>query len=193
MCGRFSLDRLPENIVEALIDAEIAFTPRDQVYPSDEVPVVFKSENGNEFAQMKWGWERSFSKRPLINARAKETWDKPTWRNAINNHRCIVPVSAYFEWNENQAKGKRDCYRIDPTFEDGFAMGGLYEVNQQTGEMFMSVLTTDPNEKMAEIHHRMPVLLNREDYESWLTSNNRSEVEAMLYPVTNEQIQLQRV
>jgi len=192
MCGRFSLDRLPENIVEALIDAEIAFTPREQIYPSDNVQVAFKSENGNELAEMKWGWERSFAKRPLINARAKEAWSKPTWRNAIEHTRCIIPASAYFEWNENQPKGKRDCYRIDPTTGDGFAMGGLYEINQQTGEMFMSVLTTDPNTKMAEIHHRMPVLLHEAQYEGWLASDNRSEIEAMLCPVASQEIQLQK-
>ena len=52
MCGRFSLDRLPDNIIEALIDAEISFTARDQVYPNEEVSVVFRSKSGNEFAQM---------------------------------------------------------------------------------------------------------------------------------------------
>lgn len=193
MCGRFSLDRLPENIVEALIDAEIAFTPREQVYPSDEVQVVFRSENGNELAQMKWGWERSFSKRPLINARARETWDKPTWRNAINNSRCIIPISAYFEWNENQAKGKRDCYRIDPSFGDGFAMGGLYEINPKTGEMFMSVLTTEPNEKMAEIHHRMPVIVETPDFDNWLHSNDRDEIVTMLTPLESEKIEMRKL
>jgi len=193
MCGRFSLDRLPENIVEALIDAEIAFTPREQVYPSDEVQVVFKSENGNELAQMKWGWERSFSKRPLINARARETWDKPTWRNAINNSRCIIPISAYFEWNENQTKGKRDCYRVDPTIGDGFAMGGLYEINPKTGEMFMSVLTTEPNEKMAEIHHRMPVIVEAPNYDNWLHSKDRDEIVTMLTPLESEKIEMRKL
>ena len=193
MCGRFSLDRLPDNIIEALIDAEISFTARDQVYPNEEVSVVFRSEGGNEFAQMTWGWQRSFAKRTLINTRAREAWDKPTWREAIQHHRCIIPVSAYFEWDENQAKGKRDCYRIDPAFENGFALGGLYEVSQETGEMFMSRLTTEPNEKMAKIHHRMPVIIDKSNFDKWFESDNRKEINVMLYPIDSEQIAMHRL
>ncbi len=190
MCGRFSLDRFPDNIVEALIDAEIAFTPREQVYPSDDVQVVFRTESGNEMVQMKWGWERSFAKRPLINTRANEAWGKPTWKDAIKNRRCIVPASAYFEWNENQPKGKRDCYRVEPVVGNGFALGGLYEVNQDTGEMFMSILTTEPNSKMAEIHHRMPVIVDTSNFDSWLQSAVQDEINSMLIPLESDQIEM---
>jgi putative SOS response-associated peptidase YedK len=176
-----------------LIDAEITFTPREQVYPSEAVSVVYRSESGNEIAQMKWGWERSFAKRPLINTRAREAWDKPTWRNAIRKRRCVVPVSAYFEWNENQAKGKRDCYRIDPTLDNGFALGGLYEVSPKTGKMFMSILTTAPNKKMAEIHHRMPVIIDKSKFRAWLESDERDEINALLAPVNSEQIELRKM
>ena len=193
MCGRFSLDRLPDNIIETLIDAEISFTAREQVYPSEDVSVVYRSENGNEFAQMKWGWERSFAKRPLINTRAREAWDKPTWRNAIKRHRCIIPVSAYFEWDENQPRGKRDCYRIDPTFDNGFALGGLYEINETTGEMFMSILTTVPNSKIAEIHHRMPVILNIPVFDMWLESEDRKDIDMLISPIKSEQINMRKL
>ena len=193
MCGRFSLDRLPDNIVEALLDAEISFTARKQVYPSENVGVVYRSENGNELAQMKWGWKRSFAKRPLINTRANEAWDKPTWREAIEYQRCIIPVSAYFEWNENQPKGKRDCYRIDPVNENGFALGGLYEIDKKTGEMFMSILTTSPNSKMAEIHHRMPVILDELMFDMWLTSENRKEIDQVLVPICSNQIEMCKI
>lgn len=56
MCGRFSLDRFPKSIVEALIDAEIAFMPRSEIYPTNKVDVVFRGEEGNEIAEMSWGW-----------------------------------------------------------------------------------------------------------------------------------------
>ncbi len=192
MCGRFSLDRLPDNIVEALIDAEIAFTPRKQIYPSDDVQVVFRSEKGNELAHMKWGWERSFAKRPLINTRAYEAWEKPTWKDAIKNRRCIIPASAYYEWNENQPKGKRDCYRVDPAFGNGFALGGLYEINQQTGEMFMSILTTKPNSKMAEIHHRMPVIVDEDRFDIWLKSEVQDEINKIFMPIDSNQIEMHK-
>ncbi len=188
MCGRFSLDRYPTSIIEALIDAEIAFQPRTQVYPTNQVPVVFRENDKNEITEMTWGWERPFSKRPLINARSAEAWDKRTWSKALRERRCIIPASGFFEWDENQPQGKRDRYRIDPAFDDGFAFGGLYEINSETGEMFMSILTTGPNKKMQKIHHRMPVILNNEEFNNWFISDDRDEIDFMMQPANDDWI-----
>lgn len=138
---------------------------------------------------MKWGWERSFSKRPLINTRSTEAWQKKTWSNAMVRQRCIIPASGFFEWDENQARGKRDRYRIDPTQEDGFAMGGLYEVNSD-GEMYMSILTTSPNKKMAQIHHRMPVILAEKEFNDWFEAEDRIQIESMMQPIDEGLISL---
>lgn len=188
MCGRFYLDTFPQSIVEALIDAEIGFTSHGQVYPTNEVAVAIRTDNGNEFAQMKWGWERSFSKKPLINTRSAEAWGKKTWSKAMVENRCIIPASGFFEWDQNQSKGKRDRYKISPSNADGFALGGLYEVNRETGEMFMSILTTAPNNKMGKIHHRMPVLLEQDEFNRWFASEDRAEVEQIMRPAQDDWI-----
>lgn len=188
MCGRFSLDQYPKSIIEALIDAEIAFQPRTQIYPTNDVAVALRTDNGNEIAQMKWGWERPFSKRPLINARSAEAWEKRTWSKAMRERRCIIPASGFFEWDENQPQGKRDRYRIDPAFDDGFAFGGLYEINSETGELFMSILTTAPNKKMKKIHHRMPVILDKAEFENWFETDDRVEIDYMMQPANEEWI-----
>jgi len=188
MCGRFYLDTFPQSIVEALIDAEMAFVPREQVYPTNEVAVAIRTDNGNEFVQMKWGWERSFSKQPLINTRSAEAWGKKTWSKAMYASRCIIPASGFFEWDQNQPKGKRDCYRISPSKADGFAFGGLYEINSETGEMFMSILTTAPNKKMEKIHHRMPVILDQDEFNNWFDSEDRAEVEQIMQTANEDWI-----
>ena len=188
MCGRFSLDRYPTSIIKALIDAEIAFTASGQVYPTNEVAVAIRTDDGNEIAQMKWGWERSFSKQPLINTRSEEAWGKKTWSKAMYANRCIIPASGFFEWNQNQPRGTRDRYKISPFKADGFAFGGLYEINSETGEMFMSILTTAPNKKMAKIHHRMPVILEQDEFNNWFDSEDRVEVEQMMQPVDDDGI-----
>ena len=180
MCGRFSTAHMPDTIIKALDVVPIDFQLRDQVYPTQQVHVVFRGEESNEITQMTWGWERSFSKRPLINARGSEAWEKRTWAKALRERRCIIPASGFFEWNENQPKGSRDRYRISPAFDDGFAFGGLYEINSETGEMFMSILTTGPNKKMAKIHHRMPVILETDEFENWFTSEDRDEINNMM-------------
>lgn len=188
MCGRFSTSTLPINILNGLSVSVRHWESRDQVYPKDDVNVVFRDES-NEITLMKWGWERSFSPRPLINTRGLEAWTKKTWAQAIQERRCIIPAKAFYEWDENQPKGKRDRYRISSTQNDGFAMGGLYEINKD-GELFMSILTTLPNEKMSKIHHRMPVILNEENYEAWFTSTDRKEVEFMMKPLADSQINI---
>ncbi len=188
MCGRFYLDTYPRSIVEALIDAEMSFVPREQIYPTNEVAVAIRTTNGNEIAQMRWGWRRSFSRQPLINTRSAEAWDKKTWSHAMLNSRCIVPASGFYEWDQNQAKGKRDRYRISPSANDGFALGGLYEIDHETGEMFMSILTTSPNNKMQKIHHRMPVLLQQNEFNDWLASSNHTEIEHMMQAAKDDYI-----
>lgn len=159
MCGRFSTNTIPYDILNNLLAKDVDWKARDQVYPTNNVHVIFRDME-NDIALMKWGWERSFSQRPLINTRGLEAWSKKTWAKAIQERRCIIPASAFYEWNENQPKGKRDMYRISPSDENGFAFGGLYEINKN-GEMFMSILTTKPNKKMSEIHHRMPVIIKK--------------------------------
>ena len=186
MCGRFSLDALPTNILDALDLNIVGFKPRTQVYPTQQVPVVYRPNGNNDLTEMSWGWERPFTKRPLINFRGWEAWEKRTWSKAMRERRCIVPSSGFFEWNENQPKGNRDRYRIDPAFEDGFAFGGLYEINSETGEMFVSIATTDPNKKMAKIHHRMPVILETDEFEHWFTSNDRDEINFLMQPANED-------
>ena len=189
MCGRFSLDHFPESVVAALIDAEIDCTPREEVFPGDRVDVVFCRDEGNEVAPMQWGWKRSFTSKLLINARSAGAWDKKTWAQALHNHRCIVPASGFFEWDENQPKGRRDKYRIEPAEDDGFAFAGLYEITVD-GEMFMSILTTRPSPRLSEIHHRMPVILDRKDYSDWLGAGNRESLEFMMQPLHDSKLRL---
>lgn len=190
MCGRFSLDTFPKSIIDFLEVGNIDFNPLAQVYPTNQVDVVFRHGSRNEIASMIWGWERSFSKRPLINARSQEAWDKKTWSKALRERRCIIPASGFFEWDENQPKGKRDRYRVNPIYEDGFAFGGLYEINSETGEMAMAILTTSPNKKMSKIHHRMPVILDKEEFKNWLVENDRSYIDHLMSPANDDWIEL---
>lgn len=192
MCGRFSLDRFPESVVAALIDAEIEFSPRTEVCPADRVDVVFRGDMGNEIASMQWGWKRSFSSKPLINARSAGAWEKKTWAQALRECRCIIPASGFFEWDENQPQGRRDKYRIEPMDGDGFAFAGLYEISTK-GELFMSILTTAPSPKLSRIHHRMPVILDPGCYMDWLESKDRNVLEPMMRALPDSQLRLTRV
>ena len=191
MCGRFSLNRFPESVIAALIDAEIEFFPRAEVCPADQVDVVFRGDTSNEIASMQWGWKRPFSSKPLINARSAGAWEKKTWAQALRERRCIIPASGFFEWDENQPQGQRDKYRVEPMDGDGFAFAGLYEISTK-GEMFMSILTTTPSPMLSRIHHRIPVILDRGCYVDWLESKDRSVLEPMMHALPGSQLRLTR-
>lgn len=133
---------------------------------------------------MNWGWHRDWDKnRRLFNSRrisakGKHIWHSEVWGEAVRKRRCLIPVNAFYEWNENQPRGKRDCYRIE-THDDAFMLGGIYEVNQQ-GNCDMSICTTEPNRPMKIIHHRMPVIIDLDDANLWLCSDDRAEIDYLM-------------
>ena len=143
---------------------------------------------------MNWGWKRDWDKgRHLFNSRrvsakGQSIWDSKVWGKSIRQKRCIIPVNAFYEWDENQRKGKRDRYRIEHK-EPAFLLGGIYEISQD-GEMFMSICTTDPNKKMSKIHHRMPVIIQSKDAEEWLSSKDRDAVDHLMQSTPDSWIKL---
>lgn len=192
MCGKFSLEQYPKTIIEYLGMDNVHFTAQPEVFPNTDITVALHTDHGNELASMRWGWQRSFAKKPLINTRSAEAWEKKTWSESMYKRRCIIPASGFFEWDQNQPKGKKDCYKITPTEEDGFALGGIYEISHD-GEMFASILTTAPNAKMKEIHHRMPVIIDKNDFDEWFESNDRLAITALMQPLANESIELHKL
>lgn len=125
-----------------------------------------------------WAKDTSFQKNTL-NARIETLDEKPSFRNSINN-RCLIPASHFFEWHWNDEKGKfKQKYQISVDDEDLFVFAGLYSVwnNPQNGQKMLTytILTTEANELMAEIHNnkkRMPVVLNSEHHNLWLQGDN---------------------
>jgi len=135
-------------------------------------------------AMMNWGWRRDWDeKRRLFNSRrvskkGQPIWHSPVWGDAIRERRCVIPINAFYEWDQNQPKGKRDRYRI-VVQEAAYTLGGIYEISQD-GEMFLSVCTTEPNEVMAKVHHRMPVIIDKNESEAWLKSKNIQDIEEIM-------------
>lgn len=175
MCGRFSLDASIDMLIEMYkaMKRMDEFSPQDEVFPTNTVPIVIK-RNDNELRMMKWGFTPEFTNKPIINARAETIDIKPMFRNCFYNRRCLVPVTSFFEW-EN-IDGKKVKRRISVEEENIISLAGLYSVfrdkNNQEYESF-TIITTDANEDMKKIHHRMPVILPREMEKNWLDINFR--------------------
>ena len=127
-------------------------------------------------------------KRP-INARAETVDTAATFRRAFRERRCLVPATGFFEW-QKQGKGKQP-YRIRRADGEPFAFAGLYEEpDGEEGHPSYTVITTDANELMAQIHDRMPVILRAEDEEAWLDPDTPEErLKQLLRPYPERELE----
>lgn len=199
MCGRVKVS-IYQAIEQLMADLGVPvnyahqFEPNDKLFPYFKPLIAgFLNQDGyTDSAMMNWGWRRDwdeggrlFNSR-RVNKKGQSIWQSPVWGNAINKQRCLIPINAFYEWDENQPKGRRDRYRIE-TKREAFALGGIYEISHD-GEMFLSICTTEPNEVMAQVHHRMPVIIDANEAEAWLQSKDVREVDELMQAKPNEYI-----
>lgn len=191
MCGRFALltpghDLLTQfGVTETAVDASM-IAPRYNIAPTQPVVVVRASTSSvtdqRELAFLLWGLIPSWAKDPkigsrLINARSETVAEKPSFRAAFKRRRCLVLADGFYEWQK--LKGKKQPTFIQMADKRPFALAGLWETwhSPDGGELdTCTILTTTPNELMAPIHNRMPVILEPEDYDTWLYPGNQPKI-----------------
>jgi putative SOS response-associated peptidase YedK len=176
MCGRFTLTADPELIQQTfnLDTIPASMTPRYNVAPSQPVAVI-TNENPRELTFHRWGLIPSWSKDPkignrMINARSETADEKPSFRAAFKRRRCLIPADGFYEWMSRK-DGKAPMY-IHLQDRELFAFAGLWEIwhSPQGDEMrTCTILTGDANEFIRPLHHRMPIILDRVDYDLWLS------------------------
>jgi putative SOS response-associated peptidase YedK len=191
MCGRYVRRSDKQRIAEAFETGEaddFAFqlAPSYNVAPQSTQPVVrLNWKTGKrELALMRWGLIPYWAKDAkiglsTINARAETIATNPAFREAVKRRRCLVPADAFYEWQETGTKSKQP-YAIG--LKDGalFAFAGLWERwrDTATGKPLetYTIITTEPNELLAPLHNRMPVILPPKDYQRWLTPGNPAQL-----------------
>jgi putative SOS response-associated peptidase YedK len=125
----------------------------------------------------------------MINARAESIEEKPSYRNAFRQRRCLVLADGFYEWKDKNGKTP---YRITLKDHQPFAMAGIWETwKNPEGKMIhsFSIITTSANELMKSIHDRMPVILPPEFEETWLKSDDPREIRELLQPFESEKMQ----
>ena len=176
MCGRYTLTADAESIQLAFnLDDVSGWTqPRYNIAPSQLVPVI-TNRDSTVLSLLKWGLVPSWAKDPkignrMINARSETVAEKPSFRSAFKRRRCLIPADGYYEWAKRERK-KVPTY-IKRTDREIFAFAGLWENWKQPDGSWLSsctILTTEANEAIRPIHHRMTVMIEPEDYETWLS------------------------
>ena len=175
MCGRFGF-AVPKSEVMAHFEAQAFrgnYLERYNIAPTQSSPVVVASDGNREIEMMRWGlipsWVKDLKKQsPMINARAETITEKPSFRSSFKSRRCLVPADGFYEWVKKD-NGKAP-YWIYKTDEGLFAFAGIWSewgVGEDLIRSF-SIITTGANEKLKPLHHRMPVILDPEDYTRWL-------------------------
>lgn len=180
MCGRFALTASPEAIQQAfdLTAVPEVMAPRYNIAPTQPVAVI-TNEAPHTLNLFRWGLVPSWSKdlaigNKMINARGESVAEKPAFRAAFKRRRCLIPTDGFFEWRADGSK-KTPLF-IHMKDRELFALAGLWEVwHGPDGEELRTctIITTEPNDFMQSIHNRMPVILRREDYATWLAAGEQ--------------------
>ena len=164
VCGRyqFTAEQCAE-ILQIVQELERRYgtgvwTP-GEIRPTATAPVLVSSEHGIHPELLSWGYKMPGSL--VINARAETAADKPMFRVSVASQRCVIPSTGFYEWDEQKHK-----YLFKLPGEDALYMAGLYSVRD--GKPCYCILTTAANDPMKDIHHRMPLVLKKEQVSPWL-------------------------
>lgn len=176
MCGRYRLsavERIEERF-EAETMAELR--PRYNIAPSQPVPIIRQDAGRRTVSLVRWGlvpfWAKDMSIGfKMINARSETVLQKPAFRGCFAKRRCLIPADGFYEWMKSGAR-KRP-FHFGMRDDSLFAFAGLWDSwrsPDSTAVESCTILTTAANGLVADLHNRMPVILPREHYETWLAA-----------------------
>ena len=207
MCGRYTLRRI--DLIRGGFDASLLpsfeeFTerPRFNIAPSQAIPVVRLDSSGKRvLGTVRWGlipsWTKGKPKHEPINARAETLATSGMFRQAFERRRCLVPADGFYEWRKLDAKTKQPMF-VHRRDDGVFAFAGLWERWKPDPEAepvdTCTIITTTPNELMAPIHDRMPVILDPADYARWLDRETpAADVAGLLRPCPPDEMEARPV
>jgi len=175
MCGRFTLKTTPQRLRErfALAAAPDDVAPRYNIAPTQPV-LVIPNRTRRLLRPARWGlvphWAADLSAGArMINARAETVATRPAFRTALERRRCLIPADGFYEWKREGRQ--RTPFYIRSRDDEPLAFAGLWDVwRPADGEPIASctIVTTEANEVVGELHDRMPVILPPEAYDAWL-------------------------
>jgi len=175
MCGRYNLTATSEMVIDTFgLHRLPRYETSYNIPPGQKILTIVKLDDGsNKAVNLHWGLIPHWSKDSkisshLINARAETLSEKPSFKTAYQQRRCLIPASGFYEWQQSE-HGKQ-AYNINRKDQKIFAFAGLWEYWDHGTETIYSctIITTQANALMSPIHHRMPVIVDNNNYNAWL-------------------------
>ena len=187
MCSRYFLDA-DGNIIAFTfrVPVDDRIRKRFNIAPTQEAPVIRESRQGTrEVAMLRWGLVPFWAKdvkigNRMINARCETVLEKPAFRYAFRERRCIVPASGFFEWKGEP--GNKQPFAITAPDRKLVAFAGLWESwKSAQGDRLetFTIITTDASESVVSIHDRMPVILAEAAIPAWLSASAEEAFELL--------------
>lgn len=187
MCGRYFLDTLPELLqTQFQVHKYPVYPARYNIKPSQQVCAVRSDGDGNELFEARWGLVPAWAKDSkigykMINARAETVAEKPAFRSAYKQRRCLIPASGFYEW-QTSADGKQPIEFAASASGQALGLAGLWERwRDPAGEdlLTLTILTTSANAVVAPVHDRMPVIIEPAHYGQWLRGDAAQAAELL--------------
>lgn len=196
MCGRFENkireDWMQEKFaafdVNFILSSDISKIKKENIAPTNII-VNVKNESEKLIAEANpWGIKFAESSPLIFNSRIETIKEKPFWKMLFDRNRCIVPMTAFYEWKK--IKTKKVPYRIFLKNEEMFFVPGLFNKDKE-GKKYISLITTEPNDFMKDIHHRMPVILNMEEAVKYLKDETEQNIKKCIPYKNSAQMEME--
>ena len=164
MCGRYVVTNAVAKTIE-IVKSAIAVDDTDNynAHPQQKLPVIKSYTNGKTIESLQWGFTHSWAKekkiKPLINARLETLKEKISFKNLINNNRCLVVADGYYEWKRE--KISKQPYYFTRSDNQTIFFAGIYKDHQ------FIIITMQANSNVIDIHHRQPVIITEEGFNDY--------------------------
>lgn len=189
MCGRFAVTLPPDAMAQLFAAAPanaLPPVPNYNVCPTNQVHVIRAGDSGRQLAAMRWGflphWYKSATDGPLlINARAETIAEKPAFKSACRDRRCLVVGTGFYEWTKDSECNRRPWY-IFRRDRAPIAFAGIWQTwGRDDPRATCAIVTTGANARISAIHHRMPLILEQADWPLWLGEAGKGAA-ALMHP-----------
>jgi putative SOS response-associated peptidase YedK len=188
MCGRFAITLPPEamaHLFEATPGNDVPGGARFNVCPTQDIATVTSEDGRRRLRPMRWGFLPHWYKTPtdgplLINARAETIAEKPAFRAACRERRCLIPATGFYEWTKDAEGTRWPWYFHDPSGAP-LVFAGVWQDWERDGQRLTTcaIVSTAAGPTMSEIHHREPVTLAPEDWALWLGEDGKGAARLM--------------